>query len=149
MRNTTSIINDLIETLKDGQAGYRSAAEDVKSHDLKTLFNEYSLQRSKFAGELQALSHSLGEKEPETTGSAVGALHRAWIDLRSALSSEDEQAILAECERGEEAALAEYRKAVDHTDLPADVADTVRTQFVEVQAAHDHVRDLRESLSAK
>ena len=60
MSNTTSILNDLIETLKDGQQGFREAAEDVQSHDLKTLFSEYSLQRSQFAGELQSLAHSLG-----------------------------------------------------------------------------------------
>ena len=68
MNNTTSILNDLIETLKDGQQGFREAAEDVKSSDLKTLFSEYSLQRSQFAGELQSLAHSLGEKEPATAG---------------------------------------------------------------------------------
>ena len=104
MSNTTSILNDLIETLKDGQEGFRAAAEDVKSSDLKTLFSEYSLQRSQFAGELQSLAHSLGEKEPETAGSVSGALHRGWINLKSALTSKDEQAILAECERGEDSA---------------------------------------------
>ena len=62
MSNTTSILNDLIETLKDGQQGFREAAEDVQSHDLKTLFSEYSLQRSRFAGELQNLAHSLVAK---------------------------------------------------------------------------------------
>ena len=68
MTNTISILSDLIETLKDGQEGFRAAAKDVPSHDLKTLFSEYSLQRSKFAGELQALAHSFGEAEPETGG---------------------------------------------------------------------------------
>jgi len=149
MSTTTSILNDLIETLKDGQEGFRAASEDVQSHDLKTLFCEYSLQRSKFAGELQAIAHSLGEKEPETTGSVSGALHRGWINLKAALTSKDEHAILTECERGEDSAVAEYKNALSATGLPADVAETLRAQSVEVKAAHDRVRTLRDAMVAK
>lgn len=144
--NTNSILNYLIETLKDGQNGFREAAEDVKSSDLKTLFGAYSLQRSQFAGELQSLAHSLGEKEPETTGSVSGALHRGWINLKAALTSKDEHAILAECERGEDSAVAEYTKALAEEGLPAHVRATLETQYQAVKAAHDRVRDLRDSL---
>ena len=149
MSNTTSILNDLIEMLKDGQEGFRSAAADVESTDLKTLFGEYSLQRSKFAGELQSLTRSLGDDEPAESGSMAGALHRGWINIKSALSSKDEHAILAECERGEDSAVAEYKKALEVTDLPGNVQDTLRSQYAEVKAAHDRIRDLRDSLVAK
>lgn len=149
MSTTTSTLNSLIETLKDGQAGFRAAAEDVESSNLRALFSEYSLQRSKFAGELQALARSLGEKDPEDSGSVSGALHRGWIDLKSALSSKDEHAILAECERGEDSAVAEYEKALAETGLPANVQETIRKQYGEVKAAHDRVRDLRDSLAMK
>lgn len=149
MSNTISILDDLIETLKDGQQGFREAAEDVQSHELKTLFGEYSLQRSQFAGELQSLAHLLGEKEPETMGSVSGALHRGWINLKSALSSKDEHAILTECERGEDSAVAEYTKALAEEGLPGHVAEILQMQYKAVKAAHDRVRDLRDSLVAK
>lgn len=149
MSNTISILDDLIETLKDGQQGFREAAEDVQSHELKMLFGEYSLQRSQFAGELQSLAHSLGEKEPETRGSVSGALHRGWINLKSALSSKDEHAILTECERGEDSAVAEYTKALAEEGLPGHVAEILQMQYKAVKAAHDRVRDLRDSLVAK
>ena len=149
MSNTTSILNDLIETLKDGQEGFRVAAEDAESHDLKTLFSEYSLQRSQFAGELQSLARSLGENEPETVGSVSGALHRGWINLKAALTSKDEHAILAECERGEDSAVAEYTKALAEEGLPGHVTATLQTQYKAVKAAHDRVRDLRDALVAK
>lgn len=149
MSNTISILNDLIQTLKDGQEGFRAAAADVESTDLKTLFGKYSLQRSKFAGELQSMARSLGGNDPETAGSVAGALHRGWINIKAALSSKDEHAILAECERGEDSAVAEYRKALDADGLPADVLETLRAQSVEVQEAHDCIRDLRDSLAAK
>ncbi len=149
MSKPTSLLNDLIETLKDGQEGFRSAASDVESSDLKSLFAEYSLQRSKFAGELQALNRSLGAKEPEAEGSVAGALHRRWINLKAALTSKDEHAILAECERGEDAAVAEYQKVLEDPDVPQNVQSVLRIQFMEVKAAHDRIRNLRDSLAAK
>ena len=76
-----STINNLIETLKDGQEGFKQAAEGVKDPQLKSLFNEYSQQRSRFATELQSQARSLGEPQPETSSTAAGALHRAWINL--------------------------------------------------------------------
>ena len=147
--DTTSILNDLIETLKDGQEGFRAAAAEVESTELKTLFSEYSLQRSKFAGELQALAHSLGEKEPATTGSMSAKLHRGWMDLKSVLTSKDEHAILAECERGEDAAVAQYETALEEENLPNDVQETLVAQFNEVQAAHDRIRDRRDALAVQ
>jgi uncharacterized protein (TIGR02284 family) len=144
-----ALLNDLIETLKDGQAGFKAAADDVDSHEIRALFHGFVLQRSKFAGALQALAQSLGESEPQSTGSVSGALHRGWIDLKAALTSKDEHAILAECERGEDSAVAHYREALDTPDLPSQVREIVADQFVEIKAAHDQVRDLRDSLVTK
>jgi uncharacterized protein (TIGR02284 family) len=145
---TTSILNHLIETLKDGQEGFRAASEDVESTALKTLFSEYSLQRGQFVGELQSLARTYGESSPEDSGSAAGALHRSWINLKSALAAHDAHAVLAECERGEDSAVEEYRKALAEPDLPVEVIDTIRSQYTEVQLAHDRVRDLRDSMAA-
>src|SRR6059058_81022 len=85
-KETIATINDLIETLKDGQEGFRQAAEAVENPKLKSVFNEYSLQRARFAGELQSQAVALGESKPEDSGSAAGAMHRAWINLKSAIA---------------------------------------------------------------
>src|SRR3954466_8910861 len=68
-KETISTINGLIETLKDGQEGFRQAADAVKDSQLKSLFNEYSMQRSRFAGELQSEAIGLGESDPEDSSS--------------------------------------------------------------------------------
>src|SRR5437899_3471346 len=104
-----STINSLIETLKDGQEGFKQAAEAVKDPQLKSLFSEFSQQRGRFATELQTEARILGETKPEESSSAAGAMHRAWINLKSAVSSGDDHAILAECERGEDSAIKEYQ----------------------------------------
>ena len=69
-----STINSLIETLKDGQEGFKEAAEAVKDSDLKSLFSEFSEQRARFAAELQSEAMSLGETEPEESSSATAAI---------------------------------------------------------------------------
>jgi uncharacterized protein (TIGR02284 family) len=81
-QDTISVLDDLIETLKDGQEGFRQAAESVKDSQLRSLFNEYSQQRLRFASALQNQVRTLGKTEPESDSSAVGALHRSWINLK-------------------------------------------------------------------
>jgi uncharacterized protein (TIGR02284 family) len=139
-----SIIDDLIETLKDGQEGFKQAAEGVKDPQLKSLFNEYSQQRSRFATELQSQAQSLGESEPETSSSGAGALHRAWINLKSAVTRGDDHAILAECERGEDSAVKECKKALDD-GLSAPVQEIVSRQYAQIKEAHDRVKSLRDA----
>src|SRR5213076_1925789 len=139
-----STINNLIETLKDGQEGFKQAAEGVKDPQLKSLFNEYSQQRSRFATELQSQARSLGEPQPETSSTAAGALHRAWINLKSAVTRGDDHAILVECERGEDSAVEEYRKALDN-GFSASVQEIVSRQYAEIKQAHDRVKHLRDA----
>ena len=140
----TSRINDLIETLKDGQEGFKQAAEGVKDPQLKSLFTDYSLQRSRFATELQSEARVLGESKPETSSSTAGALHRAWINLKSAVTSGDDRAILAECERGEDSAVEEYQKAMND-NLSASLRGIVARQFAQIKEAHDRIKNLRDT----
>jgi len=145
LKETISTINDLIETLKDGQEGFRQAAEAVEDPELKSLFNEFSLQRSRFAGELQSQAVSLGESKPEDSGSAAGAMHRTWINLKSAIAQRDDRAILAECERGEDSAVKEYLEAMEEENLAAPVREIISRQYAEVQSAHDRIKQLRDT----
>ena len=144
-KETISTINGLIETLKDGQEGFRRAAEAVQDSQLRSLFNQFSMQRSRFAGELQSEALGLGESDPENSSSTAGAMHRAWINLKAAITSGDDHAILAECERGEDSAVSEYKKAMEDKDLTAPVRETISRQYTEVKAAHDRVRALRDA----
>jgi len=139
-----STINNLIETLKDGQEGFKQAADGVKDPQLKLLFNEYSQQRSQFATELQSQARSLGESDPETSSSAAGALHRSWINLKSAVTRGDDHAILAECERGEDSAVEEYKKAIND-NLSAQLREIVSRQYSEIKNTHDRIRKLRDA----
>ena len=147
MKKENTVLNNLIETLKDGQEGFKQAAESVRNPALKSLFSEYSQQRSRFATSLQAEARKLGEEKPETSSSATGALHRGWINLKSAITGGDEHAILAECERGEDSAVEEYKKALDDGLSPS-AQELVSRQFTEIKAAHDRIRSLRNAIKS-
>jgi len=144
MKNQNEVIDDLIETLKDGQEGFKQAAETVKDPQLKSLFNEYSQQRAHFAVELRSKAQSPDERESKMSGSAAGALHRGWINLKSAVTQGDDHSILAECERGEDSAVEEFRKALNN-GLSAPVQEIVSRQYAQIKEAHDRVKDLRDT----
>src|SRR5215218_4632989 len=129
-----STLNSLIETCRDGQEGFRTAAEGVRSAELRELFHDYARRRADFASTLQDEVRRLGG-DPERTGSLVASLHRGWMGLRAALEGDDDGAIVSECERGEVVALETYRTALN-TDMPASVRALVERQFAEVKEAH-------------
>ena len=140
------ILNKLIETCKDGEYGFRTCAEHVDSQHLRTVFLDRAESCRKGAMELQAEVARLGGK-PEDRGTAAGAMHRAWIDLRTAVTSKDEKAVLAECERGEDHAVKEYKDALSKS-LPENLRMVVQRQATEVQRAHDSMRSLRDAEKA-
>jgi len=144
--NTTGTLNHLIEICKDGEDGFRESGANAKHSELTTLFGNYSQQRATFAAELHELVNELGE-EPETTGSTAAAAHRGWIGLKSAVTNGSDHAILVECERGEDHAVAAYRTALEE-ELPPYIQSVVAAQSAGVQSAHDDVRNRRDAAAA-
>jgi uncharacterized protein (TIGR02284 family) len=144
--NAISVVENLIETDRDGEKGYRDAAEHVKRADLKTYFNEQSTERQRFAQELQTELAKLGKPEKKVSGSAGGAVHRAWIDTKVALGGGD-KTILESVEAGEDNAKDTYNKALSGA-LPPSLTEIVRRQAASVQKAHDKVRMLRDQAKA-
>ncbi|NJL33244.1 MAG: PA2169 family four-helix-bundle protein [Chloroflexaceae bacterium] len=134
-------LNDVIETLQDGVDGYRRAAEDAKSPELKTLFRAFADQRAGFKNEVQSVVARFGAT-PETSGSMAAKVHRGWLDLKKTFAERNDEAILEECANGDEVALHTYDSALDNTDLPADVRTLLQAQRVAVQEAHDRVEAL-------
>ncbi|MGY4535220.1 uncharacterized protein (TIGR02284 family) [Pseudomonas sp. TE3786] len=140
-KDTISLLNNLIETSKDGQKGFRECANDIENAELKGLFTQRSAECAAAAGELQQLVRSLGG-DPETSSSATGTLHRGWVNLKSVLTGHSEKAILNECERGEDVALKHYKEALEK-DLPSNVRSILEKQRQGVQRNHDQVKALR------
>jgi len=137
-------LNTLIETCKDGEYGFRTCAEHVKSTQLRQVFTSRAEECRQGATELQSLVARLGGKA-DTGSSVTGTMHRGWVNLKGMLTGDSDQAALNECERGEDAALARYRDAIKKS-LPDDIALVVQRQYEGVKRNHDQIRTLRDQM---
>ena len=144
---TTSILNDLVETSRDGEQGFRTAAEDTKSAELRKVFLERAENCAQGAAQLQQVILRLGGN-PQEGGSVAGAVHRGWVNLKASVTGRTDVAILEECERGEDVAKARYRKALEEKKLPDDIRAIVQRQYDGVQRNHDQIRNLRDRYRA-
>jgi uncharacterized protein (TIGR02284 family) len=140
---TPDVINELIQTCIDGQNGFEAAAKAVDDPTIKNELVGYSWQRQQFATELKTKMRAAGG-DPAEHGSASGALHRGWIDLKSAFGGNSRHSILAECERGEDSSVSAYRKAME-AHLPPEYSKVVETQFQTIQKTHDRIKALRDA----
>src|SRR5260370_17894724 len=140
VNNTVSVLEELIQTCKDGQKGYQEAATKVKRTDLKTFFNEQTQERGRFAAELEAELNRVGKGDKKLSGSVLGTLHRAWIDTKVGLGGGD-KTVLEWLEHGEDRAKDAYQKAVN-SSLPASLMEGIRRQTPSGQQTHDQVMNL-------
>jgi uncharacterized protein (TIGR02284 family) len=145
MDNTTAIatLNNLIETCRDGQNGFRQAAEAVKDSHVRAMFERFSRQRQEMARELEEQVRRLGGT-PASSGSVSGSLHRGWMNLKSLVGAGDDAAIISEAERGEDVAKDAFTKALEQ-GLPAGAHELVQQQAAIVRTAHDEVRALEKT----
>ncbi|WP_249582613.1 ferritin-like domain-containing protein [Pseudomonas viridiflava] len=149
-KESIDLLNDLIETSKDGQKGFETSAEDLKNPALKSFFQTRAADCATAVRELQAEVRTLGG-DPETSSSVSGTLHRAWVDLKSMVTGKSDEAILNEVERGEDVALKAYKEAFQKAtekNLPSNVTALIRKQLDGTQANHDKVKALRDQVRA-
>lgn len=140
------VLNRLIHAGRDAEQGYLAAADVVAEPDLVQLFADYAVQRAKFVAELKERVKTL-RGDPEDGGTVAGEVHRTWMGLKATVGTNETHAILAECERGEDMAVMAYREALGTRDVDKQTREIVQRQYEFVQAAHDRVRQLRDSVT--
>lgn len=145
-KETIEVLNDLVAINNDRITGYEKAIDETKAadSDLKSLFtsmiDESRKIRLELAGEVQSLG---GEYDRGTTAS--GKLYRAWMDVRAVFSGHDRHAVLANCERGEDAAQNAYKEALNDNNVPAYIRTMLETQKQKLRASHDKIKAMRDA----
>ena len=143
-------LNDLVETCKDGMKGYETAAQSVENPQIKSELSQFSQQRAAFLNELETCARQIGvttQNEGTLEGAAMeaaGAVHRGWINLKSALSGNSSNAILNECENGDAAALKVYEQALTVNTLPTEIRSVIQKQHGEILEAKNKVTALKQ-----
>ena len=139
-RSERAVLNHLIETCKDAERGFRHVAEHAADPMLKSLFLDIASQRARFAADLLPHAQRLGGASAHD-GTAIGALHRTWIDLRSAIFRGDPVAAIQEAERGEHFSRGVYRDALESI-LPPTARELVEVQYAELRRTGERLREL-------
>ena len=138
-------LNVLLRSAIDEAEGFEACSENVTNLKLQASLETTARRCRERAKELERKIRSLGG-EPAQCGSANGSLHRVWIDLKACIKGMGDEAILAECERAEEAAQDQYETALGQ-NLPPDSRTLVEEQYEAIIENHDLFRDLRNALS--
>ena len=139
-RTERDTLNGLIEICRDGARGFQFAAAHVADPELKRLFTDTARQRDLFAAELLPYAYRLGG-DSDAAGTAQGALHRGWMRLRDAISGYDERMILDEARRGESAAVAAYKDAIDSL-LPPSARPLIERQYRDIRDTQGELFEL-------
>ena len=63
------------------------------------------------------------------------------MNIKSIVTGGSDDAIVAECERGEDAALENYQRVLKQ-NLPPNVLPVAKHQFTEIKRSHDRIRAL-------
>ena len=139
-----SILNGLVGTCGRGERVFRNAAQGIRNSEFRRLFNIFAQQRAQFITELQAEIHRLGGDAGRAESQAAGAPPTTIPFSRppSLADIRDEAAIIAECQREEEAAVNDYQEALK-ADLPLDVQYVVKRQYMDIKDAYDRIRILQ------
>ena len=127
----------------DSRDGFQEAADEVDDPNLRRLFEGLARERADQAAELQALV-SMEGGQPVEDGSFLASLHRTWMQIRKAIVSNDTHAILSEAERGEDHIKEAYEDLLPRTN-DSRLVPVLDRQYRQVVAAHDRIRNLRDS----
>jgi len=137
-----SILEELMEECKDGEQGYKNAADDVTDKELAAILLGYSEQRGGFVNELRVLIQSLGGAT-EFTGSIMGILHRRWLDVKFGSAGSNTESILNDCLACDEAAIKKYEIHLKQ-ELPGNVMLIVTRQHEAIKDVYSNTSKLLE-----
>lgn len=134
-----SALSELALFVKDGNLGYKKAADETKDAEIKSFCLEQSALRASFLSEINSIITRLGG-DPENKGTVKGTLYRQFMDLKAAVTGSDDEGIINSCIFGEDWAIKAYHDALDSEGLPVDIRTTLERQH---QACHQALSKLK------
>ena len=142
-KDTVNVLQSILEKNYDAEKGYTKAMQDAKTPALKGFLQQQAAQRSRFATAIDYQLRQLNET-PKESGSVAGTLHRAWIDIKSSVTGNDDEAVLEEVIRGEKASVDEYQDVLKNNALAPSIAQELQSQLGDIQATLNKVKRLED-----
>jgi uncharacterized protein (TIGR02284 family) len=140
------VVNTLIATTLDSVKGFREAAEETRDASRSQFFREMSEERSRVASDMQAHVRSLGG-DPRTESSTTGALHRTWLNVKEAITGNDDEAVIREVENGEDYIKGKFEAALEDDDLSAETRGLLEKCMASIRKGHDRASAMKHALA--
>ncbi|KAA5820598.1 PA2169 family four-helix-bundle protein [Algibacter amylolyticus] len=136
-------LNDLLEKTYDAEKGFKKAAENVDNTALKSYFKQKAQERYDFGHELKSEIKTFNQ-DIDKGGSITGSAHRAWMDVKSLFSLDDEESMLEEAIRGEKSAVNEYNNVIKETSLPLSTKSILESQKNKIEHGLSRIKTLED-----
>lgn len=140
-----SVLNSLITTTIDSANGFEEAAKDARSDQFKSMFQQFATERRQCVNQLQQVVRQLGG-DPEDDGSTAAAMHRAWLNLKDAVTGDSDKQIVEEVENGEDYIKGKYETALQDDRLSVQAKSIIEEAFRSVREGHDRASQLKHSM---
>lgn len=140
------VLNELLETARDGEYGFQASADEAAVPRLQQLFYHRAEQCHEVADELVQLIWHFGGTpiERRTASSRMSGL----VSSKGSVGTGVDLSMLEDCERREEVSAARYREALAY-DLPPEARRFVERHAQSAQRNHEQIRDLRIELCSR
>ena len=136
-------LEEILEKNRDAEKGYAKAAENAKSNGLQSYFRRKSDERKDFNNQLRKMLVASYD-EIDENGSFTGSIHRAWMDVKSFFSGNEDEAMLEEAIRGDKAAVKEYEEVLEDNVLPVAIDTLIRDQKAKIQSDLNTIKSLED-----
>jgi uncharacterized protein (TIGR02284 family) len=134
------VIMGLIKTCRASQIGFLNAAERVRNSALRSYFIGQSMERARFAAELERVAHQ-GEIDLSRGAPTANRVQRVWTDLRLVRGSDGN--VLSAVALAERNTRDLYQQALS-LDLPPNVHAVLERQAESISDSYDQVSTLRD-----
>lgn len=121
-------LKDLVTKNEDAIKGFEKASKNAEQVGIKSYFENKVVERMQFLRQLRAAASDLDLGSVEIDGSAAGAVHRTWMDVKAFFAGDNDEAMLEEAVRGDKSAMDDYDKALTETMVPPRIKEIIRAQ---------------------
>jgi uncharacterized protein (TIGR02284 family) len=142
-----SVLNSLIETTIDSVDGYRHSANEASNQRFSDSFRQWAQDREQVVTKLRDRVRQLGG-EPEHDGGILAAMHRQFLSLRDKVTGHDDEAVIAEVDRGESYLDDKWQAALKDDKVTPETRDVIGSCYDSVRDGRMQWEQLHKSLSA-
>jgi uncharacterized protein (TIGR02284 family) len=140
-KNVSDKLNILLKKNIEAEQGFIDAAEKMENPAIKSFFNNKSKERGLFAFQIKSQIIQMNEEFKDEDGLKAKA-HRTWMEVKSLLTTDKEEAVLEEVIRGEKYLVSEYEEVLKDVTMPLSIRNMLTVQLNKIKSGLEIVEKM-------